>query len=373
MVYEPAEDTFLMENAVKKYAKGDVLEIGTGSGYLANIASKQSNIIATDIDPKAIQQAKEKYAHIKFLKSDLFQKVKGKYDVIFFNPPYLPLDKREPEDSRLQTTGGKHGYETIQRFIEQANDYLRSNGLILLLFSNHTNKEKVEKIIVSHLFKWDKESFLNLEFETLYVYKLEKSKILKNLSHLKQIKPLAKGKRGLTFTAKSLFRKVVIKIQNPKAEVNRLEIEADFLKLINKYGLGPKLYYSEKDYLIERFIPGITIKQYLEEHNREEILEVFRKSMRICRELDRLNITKEEMHKPVKHILIHKNKVKFIDFERCHFTKKPSNVTQFADFILSINRAKNLKLDPIKIIKASHDYKKTFKEKEYSVILNLIK
>ena len=51
--------------------------------------------------------------------------------------------------------------------------------------------------------------------------------------------------------------------------------------------------------------------------------------------LDRLGVDKEEMHHPVKHIIVGKNKVHLIDFERAHTALKPKNVTQFCQFLTS--------------------------------------
>jgi len=48
--------------------------------------------------------------------------------------------------------------------------------------------------------------------------------------------------------------------------------------------------------------------------------------------MDKLKINKEEMSHPQKHIIIDKNNnLTLIDFERAHYTIKPSNVTQFTD------------------------------------------
>jgi predicted Ser/Thr protein kinase len=56
-----------------------------------------------------------------------------------------------------------------------------------------------------------------------------------------------------------------------------------------------------------------------------------------------LKVNKEEMHHPHKHILVcAKNKKALIpvmiDFERCHLTSKPTNVTQFLEFICRIHK-----------------------------------
>jgi len=133
-VYEPAEDSELLKKYVEKLAKGTVLDMGTGSGIQAIATSKKADkVLAVDINPDALKVAKanSKGLKITFKESDLFSNVKTKFDTIIFNPPYLPLDEREPIDSRFATTGGKHGYELLSKFFSQANDYLEEHGIIL--------------------------------------------------------------------------------------------------------------------------------------------------------------------------------------------------------------------------------------------------
>jgi len=66
----------------------------------------------------------------------LFEGVKGKFDVIIFNPPYLPMDEKEPKDSRTATTGGKKGNELIIKFLKQAKNHLANGGKIFLITSS---------------------------------------------------------------------------------------------------------------------------------------------------------------------------------------------------------------------------------------------
>ena len=47
--------------------------------------------------------------------SDLFSNIKGKFNTIIFNPPYLPED--EFKDKSLD--GGKKGYEIIEKFLNK--------------------------------------------------------------------------------------------------------------------------------------------------------------------------------------------------------------------------------------------------------------
>jgi len=169
MIYNPEEDSFLLLKHVKEYAKGRILDIGTGSGILAEEALKYTkNVLAVDVDEEAIELCKSK--GINAVRSDLFSNVKGKFDLIIFNPPYLQEDNSEDNETRLAVSGGKKGYELIESFLKEVKNYLNDNGKILLLFSSLTNKNKVDKIIKENELKFRLVESERLFFEVLYIY-----------------------------------------------------------------------------------------------------------------------------------------------------------------------------------------------------------
>jgi len=150
MIYQPAEDSYLLSKALKKELPKllrknpnlTFLEIGAGSGIQLQTALyagvKKQNIFASDINPKAVKYCRK--LGFNCIESNLFEKIKRKFDLIIFNPPYLPKDKREPRDSRLSTTGGIYGGEIINKFLEQAKNHLKKDGKIFLLISSLTKK-----------------------------------------------------------------------------------------------------------------------------------------------------------------------------------------------------------------------------------------
>lgn len=149
-IYEPSEDSYLFEEFLKKYLSknkiSSYLDMGTGSGILSIAASNyldKKKILAADINPDAVKLVKSK--GIKSIKSNLFEKIPEKFDLITFNAPYLPLDLREPEDSRLATTGGRNGDEISLEFLKQAKLHLTKNGKIFLLISSLTPIKNIEK------------------------------------------------------------------------------------------------------------------------------------------------------------------------------------------------------------------------------------
>ena len=90
---------------------------------------------------------------------------KNKFDLILFNPPYLPEDKF---DKGLDTTGGKNGSEVINKFLIQAKRYLNKNGKILILTSSLTKK------INWQIYSKKKLAEKRIFFETLYVWELSR-------------------------------------------------------------------------------------------------------------------------------------------------------------------------------------------------------
>lgn len=148
MIYQPLEDSYLLEKEVVRRAKGKkVLDVGTGSGIqaLAAIKSEAKEVLAVDIDAESVKAVKKN--GINAIKSDLFSKIKkGKrFDLIIFNPPYLPEDEREDSESSLATSGGKKGDEIIVRFLKNAGKYLEKNGKILMVISSLTPLKRIEK------------------------------------------------------------------------------------------------------------------------------------------------------------------------------------------------------------------------------------
>ena len=171
MIYEPDDDSFLLVKQIKKLAKGKkVLDMGTGFGILAETALKSGaiDVLAVDINNEVVNYVKSK--GIKAKLSDLFSSVDEKFDLIVFNPPYLPEDELEDEETRRITTGGKNGYEILEKFIVDSKNYLNKNGKILIVFSSLTDKNKIDEVLKGNKYKFECLEKKKLFFEKLYVY-----------------------------------------------------------------------------------------------------------------------------------------------------------------------------------------------------------
>jgi release factor glutamine methyltransferase len=380
-IYEPAEDSYLLKKYVKQYALGRVLDVGTGSGIQAITAAENKNtreVVAVDINENALKELKEKnIKKIKTVKSDLLNNVDGKFDLIIFNPPYLPQDEGI-EDPALY--GGKKGWEISEKFFQQVNKHLMPEGKILFLFSSLTNKIKIGEIVENYLLEFKQLEKKKLEmFEELYVYEINKTDLLRELErkHLEDVQYFTHGKRGTIYTAildkskyvKTHFAKedkikVAIKAERKESKaIERINNEIKWLKVLNKKGIGPRLLFYGKDYFVYKFVEGVFILDY-----HEDVKKVIINVLKQCRELDLLKVDKEEMHHPLKHIIIGKEIV-LLDFERCHNTDHPKNVTQFLDFI---TRFKELNVNVDELRKMAQEYKKEYGEDVFNKILKYV-
>jgi len=174
-VYEPADDSMLLADNLEVENGDMVLDMGTGTGILAlSVAKKAKNVLAVDINPKAIEIAREnstlnKIENIEFRISDLFGNIKKneKFDLIIFNPPYLPVDEKDMLGRSW--SGGEKGREIIEKFLKSASDHLKKNGRIQLVVSSLNDLDKIRKKLKEKNFEFEILARKKLWFEEIYV------------------------------------------------------------------------------------------------------------------------------------------------------------------------------------------------------------
>jgi len=388
-IYEPGEDSYLMQKYVEIYSKNckNVLDMGTGSGIQAITAAKNAkSVLAVDINPKAVKQAKlavemERLKNITVRESNLFLKIKkNKFDLIIFNPPYLPKEK-DVDDIALFS--GKRGIKTTEEFLDNVNEFLSDNGKILLISSSLASQSLLDEALKRNLLENKILEKIHMFFEDVFLHELTKSNILVELNSkkVKSAKLFAKGKRGVIIKGKYKSKDVGIKIKNKNSEANNtVEHEANILKRLNEHKIGPQLIMHEKNFLMYKFVNGEFIEEYFENKSKAKIKKVIKEIFRQLYVLDSIKINKFEMHRPLKHILIDdsdKLDVTLIDFERARISLKPKNVTQFCDFLTGekINEKLSKKGFNIKreeMIKLSSAYKDNENKKNFEEILKMI-
>ena len=156
-VYEPSEDTFLLAENLVVDENDIVLDMGTGCGMLGVLAAKKARkVVAVDLNPHAVHCARmnaklnEVMEKMIFRVGDLFHPIdkKEKFDLIVFNAPYLPSERREQKTWMGKAwAGGPTGRKIIDRFLVDAPNYLKGDGRILLVQSTLSDvSETVRKL-----------------------------------------------------------------------------------------------------------------------------------------------------------------------------------------------------------------------------------
>ena len=159
------ETEYLVEKTIN-YAKElkeplDILDIGTGTGAIAIslVKNLSCNVLATDISKKALEianeNAKRNNVKINFKQSDILENVKGKFDIIISNPPYISKDEiidplvknNEPHIALYADNNGLYFYEEILKNIKP---HLKEKSIIAFEIGM-TQSEEITKIANKYL------------------------------------------------------------------------------------------------------------------------------------------------------------------------------------------------------------------------------
>lgn len=354
-VYEPAEDSFLLADVLKKLIEEDerdakdlrVLDMGAGSGYIGFEAKKLGcKVTFVDINFNAVEMIKEKDKRATVYLSDLFFRVPKKtQDYIVFNTPYLP-DEEDKKVHDIALHGGPKGVDIALRFLKQVNKYIDDDSTILMLVSSLGDLEMLEGFLTDHCFSFEIAGVHKDFHEQLKVYKIQRLDSSTNLSKdalelLRQkipdkydkVEVHAKGKRGLVFKAELKGEPVAIKVPLEGRE-NIATLEAKHLQSANRLRVGPKFIEAGSKYVAMEFIEGELIGEFLKRATQEQKDEVFSKILEKLELMDRIKFNKFELTNPYKHIIIKDDlEPVMIDFERAKFTSRPKNVNQFKEYM----------------------------------------
>jgi len=173
-LYEPAEDTFLMLDAIEK----DIqiiqsieplicLEVGPGSGiiitFLATILGPKIFYFASDKNNHASISTKkcgiENKVNINVCTDDLISslksRLKGSVDILLFNPPYVVTPSAEVGGTSLSSSwaGGENGRQVIDQFLPIATELVSAKGMIYLLVIKENNPDEIMDLMKSFGFE----------------------------------------------------------------------------------------------------------------------------------------------------------------------------------------------------------------------------
>ena len=142
------ETELLTEQVLRTAEQGDkVLDLCTGSGCIAVALAvkgreKELSVTASDVSADALalaqENAKRNGAEVKFIESDLLQGVRGKFNIIVCNPPYIksgdiPGLQREVQfEPKGALDGGEDGLEFYRRLAKEAPRHLVKGGTLFM-------------------------------------------------------------------------------------------------------------------------------------------------------------------------------------------------------------------------------------------------
>ena len=163
------------------------MEIGTGCGLIALVCARLgANVICTDINPFAVELVKKNYmmnqnilkGNFEVRIGDLFSPILSSetFDVIIFNPPYLPTQKDElvGEWFDTATSGGEDGLLFTKRFIEELPIYLNKEGSAYFVFSSLSDRKKLDSILNSNKLIYEVIKSQHFNDENIDIYLVKK-------------------------------------------------------------------------------------------------------------------------------------------------------------------------------------------------------
>lgn len=161
----PQPDTEILVEEVLKIAKNEnkekILDICTGSGCIGiSLAGNlfNSKVTMSDISKEALEIAKKNIEKnqvkqkVTLLQSNLFENIKGKFDIIVSNPPYIEtkeistLSKQVQAEPIMALDGGKDGLYFYRKLIQQAPSYLEKEGYLCMEIG-YNQRKTVTKLL----------------------------------------------------------------------------------------------------------------------------------------------------------------------------------------------------------------------------------
>lgn len=188
-VYEPAEDTYLLLDCLDVKPRFRVLEIGTGCGIIAlDCCRNGADVICTDVNPYAIENTltnflknkKKLTGGLELRQGNLFNicKADESFDIVVFNPPYLPTVHDELVHGSgwfdRAVDGGVDGLKHTVKFIEHVGDFLNDDGVCYFVFSSLSPRARLENVLKKNGFSFKVVKSAVFGDEKLDVYMIKK-------------------------------------------------------------------------------------------------------------------------------------------------------------------------------------------------------
>lgn len=167
--YVSSQDTELLRRSVNEYAGGSALEIGFGNGSVAEELTKSFKlVVGTELlfPGEPVSTLGGSWDPIIADRATCFRS--SIFDLVVFNPPYLPSDSIED----ITVDGGRGGVEVPLLFLDEALRVVRQDGKVLLVISSETDIGRFEEYCRAMSLQFRIIAERDIFYESLYVYEI---------------------------------------------------------------------------------------------------------------------------------------------------------------------------------------------------------
>uniref|UniRef100_A0AAV1TY39 Uncharacterized protein n=1 Tax=Peronospora matthiolae TaxID=2874970 RepID=A0AAV1TY39_9STRA len=204
----------------------------------------------------------------------------------------------------------------------------------------------------------------------------------------------ARGKRGVLYAGETCSgcEPVVAKLAASASCTASVTLEAQWLRVVNRMGLGPKLLDAGAGWFLCERLQGKNVVEFLAQADEAvspaNAVWVVREMLCQCFAMDLLGVNKDEMTHPHRHVIVHRSsqqqqqqqlntwRCTFVDFEKCSLTRKPKNVTQLCQFLSSprmvaLLQRKRVTVDVSRLRQCSKRYKHSQSTSTFGAIMRV--
>jgi release factor glutamine methyltransferase len=186
-VYKPAEDTALLLRALAKLDLGPgdrACDVGTGTGVVAlAMAQRGARVLAVDVNPHAARLARANastnglQASVDVVRASLLAPLRGPFDLIAFNPPYLPVEGEVRGPLAQAWEGGPGGIGWAPLFIAGLHRALAPGGRALVLLSSLGDPRAFAELALARGFVPEPVAEAKLPWEWLQVVQVRRGNL----------------------------------------------------------------------------------------------------------------------------------------------------------------------------------------------------
>lgn len=145
---------------------------------------------------------------------------------------------------------------------------------------------------------------------------------------------IGKGVRGVVLKGLLGGEVVAVKLLRTDSAVASMEREAQLHSLANNLGIGPRLIKHTKEAIVMEFVEGVGLGEYIAS-KPEGLQLVVDDVLKQCYVMDVNGLDHGQLTDSSNHVIVRENnRPKIIDFSHASNTRKTSNLTSFASYLM---------------------------------------